>query len=48
MYYGPEVLKDSGLQIDGIDDQDKMSILLFIPLSVTVAVGCLIAIFIID
>ena len=48
MYYGPEVIKDSGLKVDGVDDQDKVGIILFIPLSVTVAVGCLIAIFIID
>ena len=48
MYYGPEIIIDSGTTIDGIDDKEQLGIILNIPLAFTNALGSLIAIFIID
>ena len=48
MYYGPEIIIDSGTTIDGIDDKEQLGIILNIPLAFTNALGSLIAIFLID
>ena len=48
MYYGPEIIIDSGMTIDGIDDKEQLGIILNIPLALTNAIGSLVAVFIID
>ena len=48
MYYGPEIIMDSGITIDGEEDREKTAIMLNIPLAATNALGSLIAIFFID
>lgn len=47
MYYGPQIIIDSGITIDGYD-QEEMGILLNIPLAATNALGSVITIFVID
>ena len=48
MYYGPEIIIQSGAEIQGINDKERLGILMNIPLAATNAFGSLIAIFIID
>ena len=48
MYYGPEIIIDSGTTIDGIDDREQLGILLNIPLAATNAIGTIIAAFVVD
>jgi MFS family permease len=48
MYYGPQIIIDSGQSIDGIDDQERLAIILNIPLAATNAIFSLVAVFIID
>lgn len=48
MYYGPEVIIESGITLEGETDKERMGILLNIPLSATNAIGSIIAIFLID
>ena len=48
MYYGPEVIIESGITLEGETDKERMDILLNIPLSATNAIGSIIAIFLID
>ena len=48
MYYGPEIIIQSGATIQGINDEERLGILMNIPLAATNAFGSLIAIFIID
>ena len=48
MYYGPEIIIDSGITIDGVEDKDEMGIILYIPLAATNAIGSTIANFVID
>lgn len=48
MYYGPEIIIDSGTTIDGIDDREQLGIILNIPLAATNAIGTIVAAFIID
>ena len=47
MYYGPEIIIDSGITLDGYD-KEEMGIILNIPLAATNAIGSTIAIFVID
>lgn len=47
MYYGPEIIIDSGITLDGYD-KEEMGILLNIPLAATNAIGSIITILIID
>jgi len=48
MYYGPEVIIQNGITLESETDKERMGILLNIPLSITNAVGSIIAIFLID
>ena len=48
MYYGPEIIMDSGVTIDGEEDRERTAIILNIPLATTNAIGSLIAVFFID
>jgi len=48
MYYGPDVIIQNGITLEGETDKERMGILLNIPLSITNAVGSIIAIFLID
>ena len=48
IYYGPEVIIQNGITLEGETDKERMGILLNIPLSITNAVGSIIAIFLID
>lgn len=48
MYYGPEIIIDSGVTLDGVEDKERLGILLNIPLALTNAIGTTISIFIID
>jgi len=48
MYYGPEVIIQNGITLDSETDKERIGILLNIPLSITNAVGSIIAIFLID
>lgn len=48
MYYGPEIIIDSGIAIDGIDDREQLGIILNIPFAVANAIGSIVAVFIID
>ena len=48
MYYGPEIIIDSGISVDGIDDKEQLGIILNIPLALTNAIGTTIAVFLID
>lgn len=47
MYYGPEIIIESGITIDG-EEKERMAIILNIPLALTNALGSLAAVFIID
>lgn len=47
MYYGPTILKEAGFHEPGMDD-DKLSIILNIPLATVNALGSLFAVFVID
>ena len=48
MYYGPEIIINTGIEIDGYDDEEQLGIVLNIPLAAVNAIGTLIAVFIID
>lgn len=48
MYYGPEIIIDSGITLDGVEDREKSAIILNIPLAATNALGSIIALFLID
>ena len=48
MYYGPEIIIDSGISLDGVEEKEKMGIILNIPLAITNALGSLVAVFVID
>ena len=48
MYYGPQIIIDTGITVDGIEEKEKLGIILNIPLAATNALGTLIAVFIID
>ena len=45
MYYGPQIIIDSGQSIDGIDDKEQLGIILNIPLAATNAAASLVAVF---
>jgi MFS family permease len=47
MYYGPDIIKSTGISIDGIDSK-RLSIMLNIPLAAVNAIGSVVAIFVID
>ena len=48
MYYGPTIVIQSGIEIPGFSDKERMGVLLNIPLAFTNALGSTIAVFIID
>ena len=48
MYYGPEIVIQTGIEVDGYDDKEQLVIVLNIPLAAVNAIGTLIAVFIID
>lgn len=48
MYFGPEIMANSGITLEGIDDQSKTGIILAIPFYVMYLIGPIISIFIID
>ena len=48
MYYGPEIIIQSGITIDGVEEKEQAGIIMQIPLAFTNAIGSTIAIFIID
>lgn len=48
MYYGPQIIIDSGTEIDGYDDREELGVLLNVPLAFTNAIGSLVGVFIID
>lgn len=48
MYYGPEIIIQTGIEVDGYDDKEQLGIVLNIPLAAVNAIGTLIAVFIID
>jgi MFS family permease len=48
MYYGPDIIIDSGITLDGVEDKEQMGIILNIPLAATNAIGSTVAIFVID
>jgi len=47
MYYGSQMMKQAGLQIEGYS-KNESSLILYILLSVINAAGCIIAVFFID
>jgi SP family galactose:H+ symporter-like MFS transporter len=47
MYYGPDIIKSTGISVDGIDEK-TLSIILNIPLAGVNAIGSMIAVFVID
>ena len=47
MYYGPKIIIDTGIKIEGVS-LERMGIILNIPLAAMNAIGSTIAIFVID
>uniref|UniRef100_A0A7S3MZJ0 Major facilitator superfamily (MFS) profile domain-containing protein n=1 Tax=Strombidium inclinatum TaxID=197538 RepID=A0A7S3MZJ0_9SPIT len=47
MYYGPDIIKETGIKVDGVDP-DRLSIILNIPLALVNAIGSTVAVFVID
>ena len=47
MYYGPDIIKSTGISVDGIDEK-TLSIMLNIPLAAVNAIGSTVAVFVID
>ena len=48
MYYGPAIVIQSGIEIPGFSEKERMGVLMNIPLAFTNALGSTIAVFIID
>ena len=48
MNYGPEIIIQTGVEVEGYDDKEQLGIVLNIPLAAINALGTLIAVFIID
>lgn len=48
MYYGPEIIINTGIEVEGYEDKEQLGIALNIPLAAVNAFGTLIAVFIID
>jgi SP family xylose:H+ symportor-like MFS transporter len=46
MYYGPDIILASGIEIDGIEEKERMAIILNIPFAVTNSSKSLISVFI--
>ena len=48
MYYGPQIIIDSGASISAIEEQEKFGVILMIPLAFTLFVFSVFALFLID
>ena len=48
MYYGPTIIEQTGIKVKGIDDKDKLAVIMNIPLAFVNALGSSLAVLIID
>lgn len=48
MYYGPSIILESGIKLKAFENENKLAIILNIPLATINALGSIIAVFFID